>query len=214
MTKNARKGSALLIVLGMLAFIVVSAVAFSAYMRYSRLPSSYLRRSTATRELTKAALACAIDEIDMAVANNPYPGIGEAYAGDHKMNCFVHHVYCGDRNSSTLPSIQPDNYSRTTPVLTLEGLAYIPPHLVNEARYFSRLSPAAEWKTFNFDAGRYAFCAIDVSDCFDVNRMRADTARSSTPFADLVGGLDGIGKELGLQIKCQKSEIFEKMHRI
>ena len=36
----------------------------------------------------------------------------------------------------------------------------------------------------------------------------------STPFADLVGGLDGIGKEMGLQIKCQKSEIFEKMHRI
>ena len=44
--------------------------------------------------------------------------------------------------------------------------------------------------------------------------MIADTANSSTPFADLVGGLDGIGKEMGLQIKCQKSEIFEKMHRI
>ena len=44
--------------------------------------------------------------------------------------------------------------------------------------------------------------------------MIADTAKSSTPFADLVGGLDAIGKELGLQIKCQKSEIFEKMHRI
>ena len=29
-----------------------------------------------------------------------------------------------------------------------------------------------------------------------------------------VGGLDEIGKSMGLQIKCQKSEIFEKMHRI
>ena len=52
-----------------------------------------------------------------------------------------------------------------------------------------------------------------VQDYFNM-MMIADTARSSTPFADLVGGLDGIGKELGLQIKCQKSEIFEKMHRI
>ena len=52
-----------------------------------------------------------------------------------------------------------------------------------------------------------------VQDYFNM-MMIADTAGSSTPFADLVGGLDGIGKELGLQIKCQKSEIFEKMHRI
>ena len=27
-------------------------------------------------------------------------------------------------------------------------------------------------------------------------------------------GFDEIGKSMGLQIKCQKSEIFEKMHRI
>ena len=52
-----------------------------------------------------------------------------------------------------------------------------------------------------------------VQDYFNM-MMIADTAKSSTPFADLVGGLDGIGKEMGLQIKCQKSEIFEKMHRI
>ena len=76
MKMKERKGSALLIVLGMLAFMIVSAVAFSAYMRYARLPSSYLRRTTASRELTKAALARAIDEIDFAVANNPYPGLG------------------------------------------------------------------------------------------------------------------------------------------
>ncbi len=52
-----------------------------------------------------------------------------------------------------------------------------------------------------------------VQDYFTM-MMIADTARSSTPFADLVGGLDAIGRELGLQVKCQKSEIFEKMHRI
>ena len=52
-----RRGSALLIVLGFVAFLIVSAVTFSIYMRYSRLPSSYLRRTATSRQLVKAALA-------------------------------------------------------------------------------------------------------------------------------------------------------------
>ena len=52
-----------------------------------------------------------------------------------------------------------------------------------------------------------------VQDYFNM-MMIVDTARSATPFADLVGGLDEVGRAMGLQIKCQKSEIFEKMHRI
>ncbi len=42
---NSRKGSALLIVLGMMAFMVVSAVGFAVFMRHNRVPSSYLRLS-------------------------------------------------------------------------------------------------------------------------------------------------------------------------
>ena len=165
-----KKGSALLIVLGMMAFMIVSAVAFSAYMRYSRLPSSYLRRAAASRHLVKSALARAIDEIDLAVANNPHPGVGNEYIGRQR-NYWKHRVYIG---ANTLRSAD-----ATAPVLTLEGLAYIPPPLVNEARYYSRRSAAGEWKSFGFDAGRYAFCALDVSDYFDVNRLTANTARSS-----------------------------------
>ena len=44
-SNKQRNGSALLIVLGMVAFMIVSAVGFASYMRYSRLPSSYLRRA-------------------------------------------------------------------------------------------------------------------------------------------------------------------------
>ena len=39
-TWKSRQGSALLIVLGMFSFMLVSAVAFSIYMRASRAPSS------------------------------------------------------------------------------------------------------------------------------------------------------------------------------
>ena len=165
---SARKGSALLIVLGMLSFMVISAVAFSAYMRYARMPSSYLRRNSASRLLVKAAVARAIDAIDAAVANDPHPGVGNRSADENRWRG---RVLIGQNDLV--------DFDDTVPVLTLESLAYIPPALVNEARYFSRRSPAARWHSFGFDSGRFAFCAMDVSDCLDVNRLVADYPRSS-----------------------------------
>lgn len=177
-----RRGSALLIVLGMMSFIVVSAVAFSAYMRYARLPSSYLRRTSSSRLLAKAAVAQAIEVIDCAIGNNPYPGVGDkSYAyprGEEsrgeitRRNYWRDRVFIGDERT-----VSTDN---TVSTLTLEGLAYIPPPYVNEVRHWSRRSVAAEWKTMAFDAGRYAFTAVNVSDCFDVNRMIAEAGRDSS----------------------------------
>ena len=37
---------------------------------------------------------------------------------------------------------------------------------------------------------------------------------SGRPFGDIAEGLAKVGESLGLQAKCQKEEIFEKMHRI
>ena len=170
-----KKGSALLIVLGLLAFMIVSAVAFSAYMRFARLPSSYLRRNVASRQLVKSAVARAIDDIDKAVCDNPHPGVGNVeMIGTRLRNYWKHRVYIG---TNTLCDA-----SETANVLSLEALAYIPPPLVNEARYYARRSPAAKWHTFGFDAGRYAFCALDVSDYLDVNRLRANGPRSSASY--------------------------------
>lgn len=181
---RSRRGSALLIVLGMLAFIVVSAVAFAAYMRASRLPSSYLRRTAAARMLAKAAVVQAIEQIDTAIANNPYPdqrtgtqlpsqkrveNLNET--GGECRNYWWHNIFIGDDTW-----MHPED---TVSTLTLEGLAYIPPPLVNEARRYSRMSKAATWHTMGFDSGRYAFCAIDVSDCLDINRLVADGRRNS-----------------------------------
>ena len=161
-----RRGSALLIVLGVLSFLVVSAVAFSAFMRRARLPSSYLRRSVAARELAKGALARAIDEIDRAIADGVHPGIGGGSSNKWRNRVFF-------KNGAE------QDISQTAPTLTFEGLAYIPPPLVNEARYWSRKTPTAVWSSFGYDTGRFAYCALDVSDYFDVNRLVADYPRSS-----------------------------------
>ncbi len=179
---STRRGSALLVVLGMLAFMTVSAIAFAAYMRRARLPSNYLRRATSSRELVKAALARAIDDIDHAVNDNPHPGLGSEVCTRANTNCngWIGRVFMNTNMTSAGKTddglVDPSN---TVSVLSLEGLAYVPAPLMGEARYYGRRTPTAQWQSFDFDAGRYAYLALDVSDYLDVNRLFAGEPRSS-----------------------------------
>ena len=173
-----RRGSALLIVLGMLSFVVASAVGFAAYMRYARLPSSYLRRTSASRLLAKAAMTEAIDVIDVSIGNNAWPGKSGTMTKNYRrgtddkdrpadvVDHWVDRCFIG---TNALVSAD-----ATVSTLTVEALAYLPPNLINEARYYSRHSLGATWHTLGFDSGRFAFFAVDVSDYFDVNRVRCN----------------------------------------
>ena len=182
---RSRRGSALLIVLGMLSFIIVSAIGFSVFMRATRQPSSYLRRSSATRLVAKAAIARAIDYVDKCVGENPHPGVGDAmtrFSGREYRNTWRNRVLFGCERG-TMDSLVAGGMNPTNNVtpLCLEALAYLPPSLVNDVRYFSRITPTADWKVFELDAGRYSFVAVDVSDFIDINRVAADVRRSSAP---------------------------------
>ena len=44
--------------------------------------------------------------------------------------------------------------------------------------------------------------------------MIVDMSTSTDKFADCSKELEALGEEIGVAIKCQHSEIFEKMHRI
>lgn len=44
--------------------------------------------------------------------------------------------------------------------------------------------------------------------------MIVDLAGSSKVLADIQNDLNALGDQLGVQIKCQREEIFDKMHRI
>ncbi len=44
--------------------------------------------------------------------------------------------------------------------------------------------------------------------------MIVDTGSISEDFHQLSADLETLGTEIGVQIKCQREEIFEKMHRI
>ncbi len=204
--QQSEKGSALLIVLGFLSFMVISAISFSIYMRNERAPSSSLRQGVATRFLVKAALAQAMSRVDDAVRNDPFPGVVNSRKNFYKTrrgaeyDCWVGRVFMPPNNpeeddgyeteSGSYPGFNPGReyvqtrlapIDQTVSVLTLEALGYLPPDLVNDVRFLSRSSWAAKWDYFNFDAGRFAYCAVNVSDYFDIGRVKACSARNSSP---------------------------------
>ena len=52
-----------------------------------------------------------------------------------------------------------------------------------------------------------------VSGYFNM-MMIVDVSASKVSFEDLSSGLDKLGTDIGVSIKCQKEEIFDMMHRI
>ena len=44
--------------------------------------------------------------------------------------------------------------------------------------------------------------------------MIADMAAAAKPFGDCSKELEKLGEEIGVSIKCQREEIFQKLHRI
>lgn len=44
--------------------------------------------------------------------------------------------------------------------------------------------------------------------------MIVDNDNASKPFEDIAEELEQLGDEIGVKIKCQREEIFTKMHRI
>lgn len=44
--------------------------------------------------------------------------------------------------------------------------------------------------------------------------MVVDTNKADKQFGDLVDELEKVGESIGVVIKCQREEIFDKMHRI
>ena len=52
-----------------------------------------------------------------------------------------------------------------------------------------------------------------VSGYFNM-MMIVDMTGAKVPFAGCAAALEQLGEQIGVAIKCQKEEIFEKMHRI
>ncbi len=162
------RGSALLIVLGFLSFMMISAVSFAIFMRIERQASSNYRHTMTARHLLNAGLNRAIDEVDrqLKTDNLKFPNWpGRVYPG----------AAGGDQ---------------ATRVLSLEALSFIPGILVNDVRYYA--PSAATWRQISMpiefdtgenafggaEVGRYAFACVNLSDMLNINAV--DAALSGT----------------------------------
>ena len=52
-----------------------------------------------------------------------------------------------------------------------------------------------------------------VQDYFNM-MMVVDVSRIEKKFSEIHSELEELGKNMGLEIRCQREEIFEKMHRL
>ncbi len=180
-----RKGSALLIVLGFLSFMIISAVAFAIYMRVERQASSNYRHASSARHLLNAALYRAIDEIDSELRATNIKGV----PNKRKFPDWPGRV----RNSAVVSS---DDNSADARVLTLDALSYIPAILANDVRAHAvkPINPGTtktyqgpKWRKLSMPdrnmqgdpaygeavVGRYAYSCVNISDMLNVNACKA-----------------------------------------
>ena len=68
-----KSGVALILVIGLLALMMVMAVAFAIYMRTERVAAGNFRNDVRVRQLLQVALARALNDVDSNMGNTPYP---------------------------------------------------------------------------------------------------------------------------------------------
>ena len=173
--KPTERGSALLIVLGFLSFMLISAVSFAVYMRIERQASSNYRHATTARHLLNVGLYRAIDDID---AELRVPSVN----GTPRSRKFPD--WPGRVRASAVPDSAQNGMDAR--VLSLEALSFIPGIFVNDARRYAVPNDAdpgawcgAKWRKITMpgsvmgggqvEVGRYAYVCLNVSDMLDVN---------------------------------------------
>ena len=59
---------------------------------------------------------------------------------------------------------------------------------------------------------------LDISQtivsCYFNMMMVVDRTNATNSFGDMADEMEKVGEEIGVVIKCQREEIFDKMHRI
>lgn len=180
--RRARRGVALLIVLGLLGLLLISAVGFAVLMRTERSAATNYRHTSSARHLLFAALNRAIEEIDRDIGDNPTPDWpkGQVVVGKGTLARTL------DTPAGVLFSYFDTSEIDETPVaariLTKDIVTYIP------ARFQRRLTEIKkeedrgkldkpgydppEWVPIRHNGsivGRYAFAAIDSSGLLDAN---------------------------------------------
>ena len=145
---DAKRGIALIVVLGFLSVLLVLAVSFAVSMRVERLAASTFVDVIRTRQLMYSALARAMDDIDQDIGNDIYPDLTAWPDG-----------FLSSSGGDDCPLLA-----------TGVALDYVPGSLLTP----SLLSAASvQWSTpyvaVGNVTGRYGYVAVDCSGLLDAN---------------------------------------------
>ena len=127
---KTRKGSALLIVLGFLTFMIISAVSFAIYMRIEHQASANYRHTVMARHLLESSLYHAMDELDGELRISQKDGSLLSSSRGLKFPDWTPN----GRTGSSRVLVSYDSDGEDARVLSLESLKYIPARLVNDTR--------------------------------------------------------------------------------
>lgn len=146
--KSGKRGVAIVIVLGLIAVLMMMAVAFSIHMRIERTGAANYRYGVQARHMVYAGLANAIRDIDDLMT-------------DASDKAIIYPKWDVEASQGT---------GGVASVLSSSSAAYIPEPLKDVAR-----RKTAKWNTItdinDIQRGRYAFVIVNSSGLLDVNQV-------------------------------------------
>lgn len=167
-SRRPRRGAAILVVVGMLAILLITAVAFTILMRVERGASANFRHDAGARQMLYVALAQAIADIDAApplgVGDDVYPPWGAAFIwtnGSHHVTLPPDVLLSIDTNVNNSSNVL------VAHILSQEAMKYVPRSL-----RASLQTAKPEWRGVDVGTGpigRYAYIVVNVSGLLDAN---------------------------------------------
>jgi hypothetical protein len=166
-----RRGVALIIVLGLLGLLLISAVSFAVLMRTERNAATNYRHTSSARQMLHAGLARAIEDINADIGADLCPAwtnrtvISGSLTNEYPENIFFSRDTGGDQIPARL--------------LTKDVMTYIP--VLYHRRLTDNTYTTPEWIPIKYPIGtentigRYAYAVIDTSGLLDAHRVY-DTA--------------------------------------
>lgn len=163
---SVRRGAALVVVLGLLAVLMLMAVAFAVAMRTERGGSSNLRHSTVARAMLDTALARVLQDLDDELGTEPAPP-WMVYASTNRFD----------------PATG-KNEHRPAGVLSYEAAQCLPPDQLLAARaanpgWLPVVASVGLGANDAVVAGRYAYVVLNNTGYLDANLVGGAPARSN-----------------------------------
>jgi Tfp pilus assembly protein PilX len=161
-----RRGVALIIVLGLLGLLLISAVSFAVLMRTERNAATNYRHTSSARQMLHAGLARAIEDINADIGEDLCPAwtnrtvITGSFTNKYPESMFFSRYTLTGSGDDPVPAR----------LLTKDVMTYIP--VLYHRRLTENIYASPEWIPITYSnstIGRYAYAVIDSSGLLDAN---------------------------------------------